>query len=552
MRAANAPLYFGDARPASRGRHRLGVISYMHIVIADSLPASASEPFRALGWTVDAKFGRSPEDLARDLASADALIVRSATQVTASLLASAPRLRVVARAGTGVDNVDVPAASERGVVVMNAAGANSISVAEHAMGLLLSLARSIPAADASMKRGVWEKKKLTGTEIRGKVLGIVGFGRIGREVAARARSFGMEIAAHDPFIASRAAEAAGVPLIGFEELLARADFLTLHLPALADTRHLINAKTLALCKRGVRIVNTARGELIDEGALADAIQSGQVAGAALDVFETEPPTDARLTALAQVIATPHIAASTAEAQELVGLEVAMSVRDYLAEGLIRNAVNFPAIAPEDFPKLRPYLKLAEMLGAIIAQSLRARAESIGIRYYGPLTTAHEQVLGSAVLTGALSAYMDGVTPINARALAAQRGLDVVESRSTRARDFVNVLSVKLRGGDRERWVEGTVFEPSSPRISLLDGVAVEAPLGGGTLVLLSNDDRPGVIGEVGSTMGRHGVNIGSFALGRSEGGAVGVISVDDSPAVDAAVEEIRNLKAIREAVAVRL
>ncbi len=254
----------------------------------------------------------------------------------------------------------------------------------------------------------------------------------------------------------------------------------------------------------------------------------------------------------QVIATPHIAASTTEAQELVGVEVAMSVRDYLSEGLIRNAVNFPAIAPDDFPKLRPYLKLAEMLGAMSAQSLRARAESIGVRYYGPLTTAHEQVLGSAVLTGALSAYMDGVTPINARALASQRGLDVVESRSTRARDFVNVISVKLRGGDRERWVEGTVFEPSSPRLSLLDGVAVEAPLGGGTLVLLSNEDRPGVIGEVGSAMGRHGVNIGSFALGRSEGGAVGVISVDAAPGVDAALEEIRNLTAIREAVAVRL
>lgn len=524
----------------------------MHIVIADSLPPSASEPFRALGWTVDAKSGRSREDLARDLASADALIVRSATQVTASLLAAAPQLRVVARAGTGVDNVDVPAASERGVVVMNAAGANSISVAEHAMGLLLGLARSIPAADASMKRGVWEKKKLTGTEIRGKVLGIIGFGRIGREVASRARAFGMEIAAHDPFIAARAADSAGVPLLGLEELLTRADFLTLHVPALADTRHLLNAKTLARCKRGVRIVNTARGELIDEPALADAIQSGQVAGAALDVFETEPPADTRLTSLPQVIATPHIAASTTEAQELVGLEVAMSVRDYLAEGLIRNAVNFPAIAPEDFPKLRPYLRLAEMLGAMIAQSLHARAESIGIRYYGPLTTAHEQVLGSAVLSGALSAYMDGVTPINARALAVQRGLDVVESRSTRARDFVNVISVKLRGGDRERWVEGTVFEPSSPRLSLLDGVAVEAPLGGGTLVLVSNEDRPGVIGEVGSAMGRHGVNIGSFALGRSEGGAVGVISVDASPGVDAALEEIRNLNAIREAVAVRL
>ena len=525
----------------------------MHIVIADALPSSAADTFRALGWTVDPRTGRSSDELARDLADADALIVRSATQVTASLLAAAPRLRVVARAGTGVDNVDVPAASDRGIVVMNAAGANSISVAEHTFALLLALARAIPAADASMKRGLWDKKRLTGTELRGKVLGIIGFGRIGREVATRARAFGMELAAHDPFIASRAADAVGVPLLSLDELLAQADFLTLHVPALDETRHMLNATTLGRCRRGVRIVNTARGELIDEAALADAIESGHVAGAALDVFETEPPRDQRLTSLPQVIATPHIAASTNEAQELVGVEIALSVRDYLGEGLVRNAVNFPAVAPDEFPKLRPYLRLADMLGALIAQWLHAPPDSIGIRYYGPLTSQHESIIGSTVLAGALSTFMDtGVTPVNARALAVQRGLEVVESRSTRPRDFVNVISVKLRSGERERWVEGTVFEPASPRVCALDGVPVEAPLGGGTLILMGNDDRPGVIGDVGSALGRHGVNIGSFALGRNERGAVGVISVDAAPGLDAAVAEVRRLSAVREALVVRL
>jgi D-3-phosphoglycerate dehydrogenase len=268
----------------------------MHIVIADALPESAAAPFLERGWTVDARSGRSPADLARDLEHADALIVRSATQVTGPLLESASKLRVVARAGTGVDNVDLDAASGRGVLVLNAAGANSISVAELTLGLMIALARGIPAADASMKQGAWDKKRFTGIELRGKLLGVVGFGRIGREVAARARAFGMEVAAHDPFIGARAAESAAVPLLPLDDLLARADFVTLHVPSLPETRHLLNAERLAHCRRGVRIVNTARGELIDEAALADAIERGAVAGAAVDVFEQEPPVDRRLAA----------------------------------------------------------------------------------------------------------------------------------------------------------------------------------------------------------------------------------------------------------------
>ena len=523
----------------------------MHIVIADSLPASAAEALRAAGWSVDAKAGRKPAELARDLADADALIVRSATQVTAELIEAAPKLRVIARAGTGVDNVDVPAATARGILVMNAAGASSVSVAELALGLMLSLARPIPAADASMKRGEWEKKKFMGTELRGKLLGVIGFGRIGREVAARARAFGMEIVAYDPFIAARAAEAAGTALVELDDLLARADFISLHMPSLPETHHVMNAERLARCKKGVRIVNTARGELIDEAALADAIESGHVAGAGLDVFDSEPPTDKRLTSLPQVVATPHIAASTIEAQEQVGSEIAINVRDYLLEGVIRNAVNFPAVPPDDVPKLRPYLLLAEKLGALIAQLVPERPESMGIRYYGPLMTAYENVIGSAVLAGALARTEDNVTAVNSRALAGERGLEVVESRSSRPRNFMQLISVKLRSATRERWVEGMVVEPASPRLSSIDGVPIEAPLSG-TLIVMANADRPGVIGEVGTALGRHGVNIGSFALGRDTSGAVGVISVDEGDGLAAAVKDVRSSKAVREALIVRL
>jgi D-3-phosphoglycerate dehydrogenase / 2-oxoglutarate reductase len=522
----------------------------VHIVIADSLPASAADALRAAGWSVDTKSGRKPDELARDLSNADALIVRSATQVTAQLIAAGPKLRVIARAGTGVDNVDVDAATARGILVMNAAGANSISVAELALALMLSMARAIPAADASMKQGVWDKKRFMGTELRGKTLGVVGFGRIGREVASRARAFGMEPIAYDPFIASRAADAAGVPLVDLDQLLARADFISLHVPSLPETRHLINAERLARTKKGVRIVNTARGDLIDDEALAAAIASGHVAGAALDVFEPEPPTDNRLTSLPQVVATPHIAASTIEGQELVGNETALQVRDYLKDGIIRNAVNFPSVPPDDVPKLRPYLELAAKLGSLVAQLQPDRPEEIGIRYYGPLMTAYENVVGSAVLAGAL-AHTGLVTAVNARAVASERGLDVVESRSTRQRDFMHVISVRLRGGKRERWVEGIVVEPDSPRLSSLDGVPIEAPLAG-TLIVMANEDRPGVIGAVGTTLGRHGVNIASFALGRDQSGAVGVITVDHSSALPDAVKDLRSLPAVKEAVAVKL
>jgi D-3-phosphoglycerate dehydrogenase / 2-oxoglutarate reductase len=517
----------------------------MHVVIADSLPASAVEVITSVpGWTVDARAGRPADVLARDLAAADALIVRSATKVSGELLESAPRLRVIARAGTGVDNVDLAAATARGILVMNAPGANSVSVAEHAMALMLSLARAVPTADASMKRGVWDKKSFTGAELKGKTLGLVGMGRVGREVAGRARAFGMQIVAHDPYISERIAASLGVDLLSLDALCERADYISLHLPATAETRRLFDADRLRRCRRGVRIVNTARGELIDEGALAEAVERGQVAGAGLDVFETEPPLDWRLSRLPQVIATPHIAASTHEAQEQVGLETAAAVRDFLLDGTVRNAVNFPAISTEDMTVLRPFLLLAERLGALAAQLADGRTRALGIRHYGPLVSTHGELIVSAAVAGMLRPMLSSaVTIVNARDVAGQRGIEIIESRSSRPRTFANMLSVKLHTSAVECWLEGTVFEPGRPRVTSLDGVDVEAPLEG-TLLTIRNDDRPGVIGHVGSILGHHGVNIANFALGRGPHGAAGIVNIDAPAADERVLESLRDIRAV--------
>ena len=355
----------------------------MRIVVADDLPASALDLLRAeAGWVVDARPGRTAAALAADLADADALLVRSATKVDAQLIAAAPRLRIVARAGTGVDNVDVAAASARGVLVVNAPGANSISVAEHACALMLALARAVPAADRAMKDARWEKKKFVGTELRGKTLGIAGLGRIGQEVALRARAFGMQLAAHDPYISKEIADGLGVALMTLDDLCATADYLTLHLPSTPETKHLFNDERFARCRPGIRLINTARGELIDEDALRRALESGIVGGAALDVFNHEPPSDWSLAQLPQVIATPHIAASTEEAQELVGTETAATVRDFLRDGIVRNAVNFPSINPEELQRLQPWIRLSDHLAGLVSQMGTARIEELGVRYYG--------------------------------------------------------------------------------------------------------------------------------------------------------------------------
>jgi D-3-phosphoglycerate dehydrogenase len=422
---------------------------------------------------------------------------------------------------------------------------------------MLAVARGVAAADSAMKGRRWEKQRFLGTELRGKTLGIAGLGRIGQEVAQRARAFGMAVVAHDPFISREIAESMGVKLLSLDELCATADFLTLHLPSTEQTRHLFNAARFATVKPGVRIINTARGDLIEEGALKRAIEQGIVAAAGLDVFGEEPPTDWGLAGMPQVVATPHIAASTEEAQELVGLDTAAAVRDFLRDGVVRNAVNFPTLHPEELQRLQPWIRLADALAGIAAQMGAARVDAIGVRYYGALADSRAtDVLASSAAAGVLRPILSGgVSIVNARAAARERGIDITESRSTRTRHYTSLVSVKLHTSDGERWAEGTVFEPNSPRLVSVRGVAVEAPLAG-TMLIVCNDDQPGVIGEVGTILGRHGVNIANFALGRNDTGAVGVVNVDEhaSPdgALETALDAIRNVPAVREAWLVRL
>jgi D-3-phosphoglycerate dehydrogenase / 2-oxoglutarate reductase len=525
------------------------------ILVADDLPASALELLRTEGWEIDARTGRSPEQLTQDIANADAIMVRSATKVTAAIINAAPSLRVIARAGTGVDNVDVTAASARGIVVMNAPGANSISVAELAMAFVLGLARNVPAADAAMKQGKWEKKKFLGEEVRDKVLGLAGLGRIGQEVARRAAAFGMRIIAHDPFISQQVANDLDVRLVSLDALFEQSDYVSLHMPSTPQTRRLVNAERLARAKKGIRIINTARGDLIDEKALADAIESGHVGGAGLDVFEKEPTVDHRLQMLPQVIAAPHIAASTREGQELVGVETATALRDFLKDGVIRNAVNFPSLSSEEFKRLQPFATLGERLGTFIAQMNDHHVHAVSVRYYGELAQdkGKHTLIVNSVLAGVFRPILStGITLVNASAVAAERGIEVVESQSTRTRNYTSLISIVLRTSQGERKVEGAVFERSSPRLVLLDGISVEAPLEG-TMIVTSNTDQPGVIGQVGTILGRHQINIATFALGRDGDRAAGVVIVDEpTPIPEHVLDELRQVKAIREVRLVRV
>jgi D-3-phosphoglycerate dehydrogenase len=518
----------------------------LRVVVADELPPAAFEQLARPGWDVVATFGRPREELTQALAGADALVVRSATRVTADLIGQAPRLRVIARAGTGVDTIDVDAATERGILVINAPGANTVSVAELTMAFILALARRVPAADASMKAGQWEKKKFTGGEVQGRTLGLVGFGRIGQEVARRAQAFGMSVIAFDPYLSPEAMAGAGATPAALESLLAQSDVISLHAPASPQTRHLINRERLARCRKGVFIVNTARGDLVDPAALAAAIQDGHVAGAALDVFEKEPPADATLQSLPEVIATPHIGASTREGQDRVGIETVEALADFLDRGLIRNAVNAPAVPPAIYGRMLPYVRLARLLGRVAASVAEGPLTGVGIRTYGELAELPEAPLSSAVLEGVLVALRcENVTPVNATATATRRGIEIVRSHSSRDRPYPGLISVKVRTSNAEHWLEGTLSASREPRLVLLDGVRVDAPLAG-ELILIWNRDQPGVIGEIGTRLGRHGINIANFSLGRtSNGRAVGVLDVDTGGASNAVTEAVDDLRGVR-------
>lgn len=524
----------------------------MKIIVADKISERGLALLRDGGWEVVIP---SAAALPGELADAEALVVRSATKVTAALLEKAARLRVIGRAGVGVDNVDVEAATRRGILVMNTPGGNAVSVAEHTIALMLGLARAVPQANASIQAGRWEKSLFSGTELRGKTLGLVGLGRVGTEVARRARALEMKVLAYDPYVTPAAAREVEVELVPLDELLGQSDVISLHTSLSALTEKMIDAPAIAKMKRGARLINCARGELIDEAALAEALRSGKLAGAAVDTFAEEPPKNSPLVGLPNLIATPHIAGSTAEAQEEVGTAIGQQVRDYLADGLIRNAVNMPALSPDQYRRLRPYLELGERLGSFVAQAAPSRSfHRVRIQYAGEPAELGSHVIRSAVLAGALNSVLDEkVNLVNAAEEAASRGIVVEETTRRRERGYPNTIEVTIADGGREFSLEGTVAQDASARILALDGIALEAPLEG-TLLLTRNIDVPGVIGRIGTALGNLGVNIATFALGRrAPGGAEALALVGLDGNVNASVvQEILALPSITEARLIRL
>ncbi len=502
-----------------------------HVLVAEPMAAAGIELFQAqAGWQVTVS---NPKEYAKHLADADALVVRSAVQVTAEVLAQAPKLRVIGRAGVGVDNVDLTAATAAGVLVMNTPGGNAVSVAEHTLALMLSMARHIPQATVSTKAGKWEKKKFLGSELRGKTVGIIGLGSVGREVVTRARAFAMKIIGYDPFVTSQIAADLGVTLVGLQALYQQSDYITLHVGLTPDTENLLSAEAFAAMRPGVRIVNCARGELIDDAALQAAIESGKVAGAALDVF-TEEPTNATypLFGLEPVLATPHIAGSTEEAQEIVGVRIAEQMVEYLKNGVAINAVNMPALSPEQYRTMGPYIEVAEKLGTFAAYLAAGNFRSVRLTYFGRLAGGNTSLLRNAGLAGVLRrSSANRANVINAMQIASERGWNVTETNDTRA-GRQEAIRLELETDAGTTIVEGAYLS-NKARLLYLDGIYCEAPLAG-HLICMKNNDVPGVIGHVGNVLGRNQINIANFSLGRREesgrlgqaGEAIAVVSTD--------------------------
>jgi D-3-phosphoglycerate dehydrogenase len=511
------------------------------VLVTDSLAPQGLELLeRTPGMEVDYRPGLSPGELASAIRDAAALVIRSTTKVTADVIAAARELQVVGRAGIGVDNVDVAAATAAGVVVMNTPGGNNITTAEHTIALLVSLARHIPQANTSMKRGEWEKGRFVGMELFNRTLGIVGLGRIGRIVADRARGLGMKVVAHDPFLDVRRVDLE-VELVTLDELLARADAISVHVPRTKDTLGLIGREALAKVREGALVVNAARGGIVDETALLEALEGGRVGGAALDVFVEEPPPRGHpLVAHERVICTPHLGASTEQAQVNVAVAIAEQVRDFLRSGIVGNAVNVPSISREQFAKVRPYLILAEKLGRFQGQLCPGSIEQVEIEYSGAAAQLDVAPLTVAVLKGLLESITDQVNMVNAPVLAQERGIKVIESKSSRSADFASAVSTRVVGC-LDRLIEGAIFHGGQPRIVRIDDFMLEAIPEGPTL-LLHNHDRPGVVGAVGRVLGDAGVNISrmQLALVRERGEAAMIVNVDTAPRADV-LEELRGL-----------
>jgi D-3-phosphoglycerate dehydrogenase / 2-oxoglutarate reductase len=539
----------------------------LKIVLAEKVsPATLAVFQQEPGWQIVTP-DQIKNGLAAELADADALVVRSAVQADAKLLESAPKLRVIGRAGVGVDNIDTDAATHRGIVVMNTPGANAVAVAELTLGLMISLARAIPRANSTMHAAKWEKKSLQGSELRGKTLGIVGLGRIGLEVARRAAAFGMHLIGYDPFVAPVIARENNVALVPIDEIFKSSDFLTLHVGLTTQTEGLINATSIRIMKKGIRIINCARGELIVEQALADAIKSGHVAGAALDVFHQEPLKDSPFFNLDNVILSPHIAGATDEAQEAIGIQLAMQVRDYLKLGVVQNAVNLPSLSHEEYIEVAPYIDMAERLGHFLSHATPGNLENIQIAYTGRIATGKTDLIRNAAIAGIFNGTDgegEGATAnrINAASIAQERGIRIQEDKKEfTTGGFGSILKLVLhssgvatgeKGGDTS--ASATVLHGTSPRLLSYDGIDIEAPLNG-TLVVIRNHDVPGVVGRIGTILGEHAVNIANFALGRAgsnrsqrvpQGQALAVVQIDvpSAASANAAIDALRKVEAI--------
>ena len=520
------------------------------VLVSDALSETAVQIFRDRGIDVDFEpaLGRDRDALMERIPAFDGLAIRSATKVTAKLLEAAPRLRVVGRAGIGVDNVDVPAASKRGVIVMNTPFGNSITTAEHAIAMMFAMARQIPEANASTHAGRWEKSRFMGVELTGKTLGVVGAGNIGSIVCDRARGLKMRVIAYDPFLSDERADRLGVRKVELGELLATADFVTLHVPLTDRTRNILSAEAIARLKPGARVVNCARGGLVDEAALADALRSGHVAGAAFDVFAEEPATASPLFDLPGVVVTPHLGAATTEAQENVALQVAEQMSDYLLTGAVSNAINMPSVTAEEARVMGPWLKLAGHLGAFVGQMTDAPIETVGILYDGAVAGMNTAALNAAAIAGLLRASNPEVNMVSAPVIARERGIDVSTTTQEQTGVFEAYVRLAVRTPRGLRSVAGTVFSDGKPRFIQIRGINIDAEIGA-HMLYTHNEDVPGIIGALGNTLGGNGVNIANFTLGRSERGAdaIALLYVDDPvpPEVIAKLEATGLFRTVR-------
>jgi len=513
----------------------------LKVLVSDKLSARGEEILKQGGLDVDVKTGLKPEELKAIIGAYDGLVVRSVTKATADIIAAGKKLKVIGRAGAGVDNIDCDAATKRGIVVMNTPGGNTITTGEHTIAMLMALTRLIPQATASMKAQQWDKKSFSGREVFNKTLGIIGVGRVGSVVASRAQGLKMNVIAYDPFISKEAAENLGLELVDLNEIFTRSDYITVHTPLSKETKGLLGKAAFKKMKDGVMIINCARGGIIDEKALREALDSGKVSGAAIDVFEKEPPEDWSLALHPKVVCTPHLGASTEEAQENVAIAIAEQIVEYLKTGMIRNAVNAPSVGPEMLAKIKPYIELAQKMGHFMGQIITGRISKISVNYHGAAANIEAKPVTIALLKGLLSSIMDDVNYVNAPVIAKERGIDIVEAHSSKEEIFTNMIELSVVLDTGRRYLAGSVFKPDDLRIVKIDNYPIEV-IPEGNMLVIYNKDLPGTVGKLGTLLGKEHINIARLFLGRdkAKGTAITIINLDTEVS-EAVIKKLRKV-----------